>query len=152
MRELRLILRYMDRDFLFKMIFVLLLYALVPLAEIFLFLYLGDLIGNYLILVIAAVAGLAGVPIALGQIQRSLEKLREKTRAGHPPVRELVDLGEIFAAGILLITPGFITDIMGYLLLVPGIRGTVGRALARRMKRSFRDLYESLRLSAIEEQ
>ena len=146
-----MILRFMDRDFLFKMIFVLLLYSLVPLAEIFLFLYLGDLIGNYLVLAFAAVAGLAGVPIAYGQIQRALEKLRERIRAGRPHVRELVDLGGILAAGIFLITPGFITDILGYLMLVPVIRETFGRALARRMKRSFRDLYESLRLSAMEE-
>ncbi|HTP57339.1 MAG TPA: hypothetical protein VMM82_00385, partial [Spirochaetia bacterium] len=64
MRELRLLIRLIEKDYLFKLIFALLLYSLVPLAEVFFFIYLGNLIGNWLVIVLAALAGLPGVLIA----------------------------------------------------------------------------------------
>ena len=46
MTELRLLFRFLDKDFLFRLIFILLLYSIVPIAEIILFLWLGELIGQ----------------------------------------------------------------------------------------------------------
>jgi UPF0716 protein FxsA len=146
MRALRSILEFIDRDFAFKLILALLLYSLVPLGEIFLFIYIGELIGNYLVLVIAAVAGLAGVPIALHQVPRALAAFREKARKGKPPGSELAHLAGILAAGLLLITPGFVTDLLGYLLLIPGVRRALGRRLARRRAGILTGLFEYLRL------
>ena len=146
MTDVRLLLKFLDRDFLFKIILILLLYSLVPLAEIFLFLALGNLIGNYLTLVLAAVAGVAGALIALGQVQRAKAKLREKIRKGGYPGREFADLAGILAGGLLLITPGFITDLLGYAFLLPFFREALGRAIVKKLDRSFRDVYEYLRL------
>jgi UPF0716 protein FxsA len=146
MTEVRLLLTFLDRDFLFKIILILLLYSLVPLAEIFLFLALGNLIGNYLTLALAAVAGVAGALLALGQVQRTQAKLREKIRKGEYPGREFADLAGMLAGGLLLITPGFITDLFGYGLMIPFFREALGRAIVKKLDRSFRDVYEYLRL------
>ena len=146
MIEFRLILRFLDREFLVKLIFILLLYSLVPLGEIFLFLFLGDLLGNYLILAIAAVVGLIGILFAVGQIRRTLERLRGKIRQSQYPGKEFVDLVGILVSSVLLLTPGFITDFAGFLLLMPFFREALGRAIAKRMDKSFKEVYEYLRL------
>ena len=146
MTEARLLLRFLDRDILFKIILILLLYSLVPLAEIFLFLALGNLIGNYLTLALAAVAGVVGALLALGQVQRTRAKLRDKISKGEYPGREFADLAGMLAGGLLLITPGFITDLFGYALMIPFFRDAVGRAIVKKLDRSFRDVYEYLRL------
>jgi UPF0716 protein FxsA len=137
------------KDFFFKLILVLLLYSLVPLAEIFLFIYLGELIGNYLVLILAAVAGMGGSLIALGQAQAARERLRIQLKAGRYPGREFADLAGILVSGILLITPGFITDVLGYLLMIPALRNAVRALLSSKLDRSFKDIYAYLRLSSL---
>ena len=139
----------MGKDLLFKLILLLLIYSLVPLAEIFLFIYLGELIGNYLVLTLAAVAGMAGALIAGSQTRKTVERLMEKIRRGKYPGREFVDLSGIIVGGILLITPGFMTDVCGYLLLIPALRDRLGGFIARKLKRNFKELYEYLRLSSL---
>ncbi len=146
MTEFRLIFKLLDRDFLFKFIFALLLYSLVPLAEIFVFIRLGDLLGGYLVMAAAALMGLVGVLIALRQIRISLETLKEKIRGGEYPGKEFVDLLGILLGSILLLTPGFITDFFGFLLLIPPIREALGRMIARRMDVRLKEVYEYLRL------
>ncbi len=145
MSELRIVFRSPSRGLLFRLILVLLAYSLVPLGEIFLFLYIADQIGNYLILAAAALAGLPGALIALRQVPRALGSLKGKIRRGEHPGRELVDLAGILAGCVLLLTPGFATDLVGYLLLIPPLRGAAGRWLARRVEGWLRELSDSLR-------
>lgn len=146
MSEFRLVFRFLDRDFLFKLIFVLLLYSLVPLAEIFLFLYLADLIGNYLLLAVAALTGPAGALLAARQVPRVLASLKEKIRGGRYPGPEFVDLAGILAGCVLLLTPGFITDLCGFLLFIPPLREAVGKAVAGRLEGRLREVFDYLRL------
>jgi UPF0716 protein FxsA len=150
MTEFRLLFRFLDKDFLFRLIFILLLYSIVPIAEIFLFLWLGELIGNYLILAIAAVVGLLGMLFALREVRVTLERLRARIRRHEYPGSEFVDLAGILAGSILLLTPGFITDFVGFLLLIPFFRRVLGRVVTRRMDRSLHEVYEYLQLSDID--
>lgn len=149
MNERPQIINVTGKDLLFKLILVLLLYSLVPLAEIFLFIYLGELIGNYLVLTLAAVAGMGGALIAIGQARKTIERLRAKIRQGKYPGREFVDLAGIIVGGILLITPGFMTDLFGYLLMIPALRDLLGGFITRKLDRNFKELYEYLRLSSL---
>ena len=146
MTELRLLFRFLDREFLFRLLFALLLYSIVPLSEIFLFLWLGELVGNYLILAVAAVVGLVGVLIAMREVRVTLERLRARIRRNEYPGREFMDLAGILVGGLLLLTPGFITDFVGFLLFLPFFRRAVGGAITRRLDRSLREVYEYLRL------
>jgi UPF0716 protein FxsA len=149
MRETHNFIHAVGRDFFFKLILILLLYSLVPLAEIFLFIYLGELIGNYLVLILAAVAGMAGALIAFGQAQGAMERLRAQLRAGRYPGREFADLAGIIVAGVLLVTPGFITDLCGYLLMIPALRDGLRDILKVKLEKSFREIYAYLRLSSL---
>ena len=149
MKESHHFIHAVGKDFFFKLVLILLLYSLVPLAEIFLFIYLGELIGNYLVLIIAAVAGLGGALIALSQVQAARERLRVQLKAGRYPGREFADLAGILVSGILLITPGFITDLLGYLLMIPAVRDAVRGMIRNKLDRSFKDIYTYLRLSSL---
>ena len=129
---------FLDRDYLFKLILALLAYALVPLGEIFFFLFLGSLIGNYLVLVLAAVAGVVGAVAGIAQARRWAQAARKA------PVEEAAGLA---AAALLLITPGFITDVVGFLLLVPPLRAWAGRRAAALLKARAPHVYRRLGLT-----
>jgi UPF0716 protein FxsA len=149
MTPIRTLLVFFDRDFLFKLILVLLAWSLVPLGEIFLFIYLGSLIGNSLILILAAVAGAAGAFVGVLQARRAASCLRAALARGSHPGRDAVDLAGLLVSALLLITPGFVTDVAGFLLLVPSLRESLGRRIAARLKTRVRDVYDRLKLSAL---
>lgn len=146
MIEPRLLLRFLDKEFLVRLVFILLLYSLVPLGEIMLFLYLGELIGNYLVIALAAVIGLVGVLVDVAQMRSTLDRLRAKVRKGKYPGREFVDLAAMLVSSVLLLTPGFITDLVGFLLLVPALRQALGKAIAKRLDKNFKEVYAYLKL------
>jgi UPF0716 protein FxsA len=149
MKETHHFINAAGKDFFFKLILILLLYSLVPLAEIFLFIYLGELIGNYLVLVLAAVAGMGGALIAFSQAQGAMERLKAQLRAGRYPGPEFADLAGVIVSGILLITPGFITDLCGYLLMIPALRDGLRGILKSKLEKSFKEIYQYLRLSSL---
>ena len=140
------ILRFFERDFVAKLILLFLLYSLLPIGEIFLILYLGGRLGNYLTLAVAASTGLVGVLMSLVRLRETNRRLRAKIRAGEYPVGEFVELAGVLCSAVLLLTPGFGTDLLGLLLFVPPVRGAVGRALTRRFDRHLKEVYEYLRL------
>jgi UPF0716 protein FxsA len=145
MTDTRPLLRLLDRDYLFKLILFLLAYSLVPIAEIILFVYLGSLIGNYLTFAIAAVAGIGGALVMLSQARRTRERLREKIRRGADTGEDLAEAAGILLSGVLLVTPGFITDALGYVLLVPAVRAAAGRLIVRRLGPAVGDIHDYLR-------
>jgi UPF0716 protein FxsA len=149
MTPLRVMLLFFDRDFLFKLILALLAWSLVPLGEIFLFIFLASLVGNSLVLILAAVAGVIGVCAGISQARRAASRLRAALAAGTYPGRDAVDLGGLIVSALLLITPGFLTDAAGFLLLVPSLRAWVGKRMAGMLQTRMRDMYDRLKLSAL---
>ncbi|MGA2639683.1 MAG: FxsA family protein [Spirochaetia bacterium] len=145
----RLLLALFDRDYLFKLILALLAWSLVPLGEIFLFIYLGSLVGNSLVLILAAVVGPIGAFVGLFQARRAAACLRAALARGSHPGRDAVDMAGLLASALLLITPGFVTDAAGFLLLVPSLRAWLGRRIAVMLKTRVRDVYDRLKLSAL---
>jgi UPF0716 protein FxsA len=146
MQPAKAMLRLLDRTFVTKLLILGLLYSLVPLAEIFLLIYLGNLIGYYFTLALAAFAGLVGMLIALREFRKNLQALREKTRRGTVPAQEFVNLISVLAASILLLTPGFITDALGFLLFVPAVRNAWGRWVLSKTRTDLKELYEYMKL------
>jgi UPF0716 protein FxsA len=125
-------------------------YSLVPLAEVVFFIYLGNLIGSWLVLVVAALVGLPGVLIAHNQIRETLGRLRAKMRDRQYPGQEAVDFLALLVGGVFLVTPGFLTDVLGYLLFIPSVRKAVARGLARKVGDGMKDLCDYLRLRELE--
>jgi UPF0716 protein FxsA len=146
MQPSKALLRLLDRNFVTKLLFLGLLYSLIPLAEIFLLIYLGSQIGMYISLALAALAGLVGMLAALRELGKNLESLRRKSRKGLMPTQEFINLTAILAASILLLTPGFITDTLGFLLFVPAVRDAWGRWVLAKTRTDLKELYEYLKL------
>ncbi len=141
-----MVLRFFDRDFVVKLLLLLLLSSLVLLAEAFLLQYVGDHFGEYLSLAVAASTGLFGLIIALREFRVHLEQLRRKAKAGLYPSSEFASLAGVLIGACLLLLPGFITDLAGLVLFLPPARNGVGNIVARKLAVSFKEIYEYLKL------
>jgi len=96
--------------------------VLVPAAEIGVLLYSGQTIGVWPTIVMIIFTGFLGAFLAKQQGLETIRKTQEQLRRGTMPGDAILDGVSILVGGTLLLTPGFITDIMGILLLAPPTR------------------------------
>ncbi len=115
-----------------------LLFTAVPLAELLLIIEVGQVIGFWATVGVCLLTGFAGAQLARAQGLSVLQRIQRTTAEGRMPTRELLDGAMILVAGVLLVTPGYLTDAVGLLLLLPPIRallrGGLGRLVARRVR------------------
>jgi UPF0716 protein FxsA len=109
-------------------------FTLVPVAEIYLLLKVGGQIGAVKTVLIVIATGIAGAYLARMQGLQTMLKVRLSMQQGHLPTEELLDAVLIFVAGVVLLTPGFITDAAGLLLLIPETRFYAKRFIRRRLE------------------
>ena len=103
--------------------------ALLVLAELVVFVLVAAWIGvGWTILATLATSAIGWVLLAR-QGTRALADLRERARSRQPAGRELGDAGLVAAGGLLMVLPGFISDLVGLLCLLPGTRSLVRGAL-----------------------
>lgn len=115
------------------------LFLAVPLIEIALFIQVGGAIGLWPTLAIVVLTALAGTALVRSQGAQALVRLRRSFDELHDPTEPLADGAMILFSGALLLTPGFFTDTVGLLLLVPGIRKAIYDHLRKRVEvQSFR--------------
>ncbi|NMG37972.1 membrane protein FxsA [Chelativorans sp. ZYF759] len=105
----------------------------VPMAEIAVFVMVGSQIGVLATLGLVVVTAVAGAILLRVQGFGVLERIRRTLEADQIPGRELVHGVMIMIAGILLLTPGFVTDTCGFLLFVPAIRDIGWRFVRERI-------------------
>lgn len=113
---------------------LLILFILVPLAELYLFMTLGKQLGFPETLGIIIITAIIGAALTKSQGIRAMQKLQQATGEGKLPAREAFDGVMILLAGAVLITPGFLTDAVGFLLLIPPIRSLVAGYLGEKLK------------------
>jgi UPF0716 protein FxsA len=109
---------------------LLLLFIVVPAIELALLIELGARLGTLPTLGIIAVTGVIGAYLARLQGLSVIQQAREQMRRGELPAGSLADGVMILVAGALLMTPGILTDAVGFSLLVPALRRRV-KAYAR---------------------
>jgi UPF0716 protein FxsA len=107
-----------------------LLFTLVPLVDLYLLFKVGARIGAGLTFGIVVGTGALGAWLAREQGFAVLRRIQEDMTRGVPPTDALLDGALVLAGGVLLITPGFITDAAGFALLVPPVRRAVRAWLA----------------------
>ncbi|HET9105482.1 MAG TPA: FxsA family protein [Solirubrobacteraceae bacterium] len=112
--------------------FVLLL-ILWPIAELLVAIKVAEAIGVLLTILLLAAAWPLGIALVRAEGRVALRRLGAAISAGRPPGREVLDGALVLAGGALLIIPGFITDVLGLLLLLPGTRGLARRGLVRNL-------------------
>ena len=96
-----------------------LLFTLVPITELYLLVQVGEKIGTLNTIIIVILTGMIGASFAKAQGGMVLSKIKTDLAQGIMPGKDLVEGGLILAGGILLITPGIITDLFGFSLIFP---------------------------------
>lgn len=108
------------------------IFVLVPIIEIFLFIEIGGRIGalNTVLLVLATAA--IGAALLRKQGLSALQKVQQELQRGELPAISMLDAMLLFFAGALLLTPGFFTDTIGLLLMIPPLRKRIALWLLER--------------------
>ncbi len=109
------------------------LFIVVPLAELYVILKVGDVIGWAWAIALLAADSLLGSVLLRSQGRSVWRRFNAALAEGKLPHREVVDGVLVIFGGAFLITPGFLTDIVGLTLLLPPTRGIVRRVLMRRL-------------------
>ena len=115
-----------------------LLFVIVPIIEIALFIQVGGFIGLWPTLAIVVLTAFAGSILLRRQGLSTLTSLQSRMATGQDPSRDLAHGAMILVAGVVLLTPGFFTDAIGLLLMIPAVRDWVIKAGAARMAGSVR--------------
>ena len=114
---------------------LLLIFVVVPLAELYVILRVGDAIGwGWTILILAADSVLGSV-LLKSQGRAVWRRFTDAIRAGRVPHNEVIDGVLVIFGAAFLITPGFITDVLGLILLVPPTRRLMRLAARRSLER-----------------
>jgi len=104
---------------------------LLPAAELYTVVRVGEVIGGLPTAALLLAATVAGAQIVRGQGRRAGRVLHQALQQGVPPGRHLADAALLLIGGVLLLIPGFLTDLLGLVFVLPFTRPAAGRLLAR---------------------
>ncbi len=117
------------------------LFAAIPLLELYLLLAVGQRVGPAWTIALVLVTAALGAYLSKSQGLKTLERMRESLNRGVAPAGELVNGALILLAGAFLLTPGFLTDTVGFSLLIPPLRQRVIRLVQRKIEVRTRRTY-----------
>ena len=120
---------------------LLFLFIFIPIAELYLLIILGARIGFLPTIGLIVFTGILGASLARQQGLSTLAKIQNELRNGRPPTDKLIEGAMIVVGGIVLITPGILTDLFGFALMVPKFR----RSIAENLKKSFGGNFSTIR-------
>jgi UPF0716 protein FxsA len=120
---------------------LLLIFISIPLIEIALFIQIGSRIGTAATLLIVAFTAVLGATLAHREGLKVWWRIQAKLSHGLMPDDELLDGLLVLLAGAVLLTPGFLTDAIGFVLLFPGSRQPIKRWLRRRFSQRLQIRY-----------
>ncbi|WP_411727239.1 FxsA family protein [Methyloglobulus sp.] len=109
----------------FQSIFLVVL--LVPFIEIYLLLKVGGLIGAFPTIFLVVFTAVLGTWLLRQQGFATFQRLRANLEQGTIPAYEMIEGPIILVGGVLLLTPGFITDILGFACLIPQLRRKIAQ-------------------------
>ncbi len=130
---------------------LLFLFIVVPLLELALFMALADTISLPVTLAIIIITGALGAYLAKKQGSLALRNFKQALGSGQLPHVEATDGILILVAGAVLLTPGFLTDAVGFALLVPQARALVRGRLVTYMKQHIHTSVSGMPSSAVEQ-
>jgi UPF0716 protein FxsA len=116
-----------------RLLLLILLFIVVPLAELYVILQVGEAIGAVWTILLLAADSLLGSLLLRSQGRTVWRRFNSALAEGRMPHREVIDGVLIVFGGAFLITPGFLTDIVGLLLLIPPTRALIRRVAVRRL-------------------
>ena len=113
---------------------LLILFVIVPVTELYILIEVGKKIGSLTTIGIIILTGIIGAYLVKGQGFMILKKIQSDLNEGIIPGDSLIQGAIILAGGIFLLTPGFVTDIIGFIFLIPASRRIVKKYLLKWLK------------------
>lgn len=104
-------------------------FLLVPIAEIFVLIQVGQAIGPWWTVLLLVTMSVLGAWLVRREFRNTWSALRAALQSGRLPSSELADAGLVVVGGTLLLTPGFLTDVVGLAMLLPLTRPLFRRLL-----------------------
>ncbi len=119
--------------------YLILAFVITPIAELYLLIKIGALIGAFNTIMLVVLTGIAGALLARSQGLAVLNKINSDLESGSMPAEALIDGLFILVGGLLLITPGIITDVIGFIFVIPRTRAMVKKYIKNKLKTMARD-------------
>lgn len=116
-----------------------LLFTIIPALEIYLLFSIGDLIGGANTFLIIVITGVLGAALAKRQGMSVLQKVQNNLQSGKIPTSEFIHALLIFGGGVLLLTPGFLTDFLGLSMVFPLTRYMIAIFLTNIFEKSIKN-------------
>jgi len=113
---------------------LLILFVIVPVTELYILIEVGKKIGSLTTIGIIILTGIIGAYLVKSEGFMILRKIQDDLNEGIMPGDSLIQGAIILAGGILLLTPGFVTDIVGFIFLIPVSRNIVKKYLLKWLK------------------
>ncbi|RQD78707.1 FxsA family protein [Desulfonatronospira sp. MSAO_Bac3] len=108
-------------------------FVILPIVEIYVLIKIGSHIGALWTVLLVIATAFVGAFLAKMQGAYTMFRLRTNLQQGIPPTHDILDAFLIFAAGLVFLTPGFITDLMGLLVLIPQTRKIIRSWLVKKI-------------------
>lgn len=121
------------------MLRLLLLLILIPLVELLILIEIGQWIGTISTIALVLLTGIWGLWLARQQGLEAMNRARYELTQGHMPAEPLIDGIFVFLAGVLLVVPGVLTDLIAFLALVPATRKLIKRFVWRLIQKPILD-------------
>ena len=116
---------------------LILLFTVIPLIELYLLIQVGRYLGPFQTIMIVLITGIIGGLLARSQGLSVQRQIRVDLQNGIIPTDSLIDGLFILIAGAMLITPGMVTDVFGFVLMIPFFRGWLKKWVKDILKRKF---------------
>ena len=116
-----------------------LIFVVVPLLELALLIQIGQVVGFLPTMILVVITGIMGAWLARLEGLKTLWKLRDDLALGQLPGQAIVDGMSILVGATLLLTPGVITDFVGFILLLPPTRYAMQRLVKNHFKQQIKD-------------
>jgi len=120
-------------------------FVIVPIVEIYVIIQVGQVIGPWWTILLLIADSVFGAWLVKHEGRRAWTALTTALESGRMPAKELADGGLILVGGTLMVSPGFVTDVAGILLILPFTRPLARRVLTRVVTRRFLEARSSRR-------
>jgi len=146
MFEIRALIRFFDTGFILKFLITIMLISVLPIAEVYLYILLSGVLSPYIMIASLTGSSLVGLILSYGVIKSKLKKIKNLINEDEFPESDFYKLAGVFLGSVLIIVPGFIGDLLGLILFIPGISRKIGYLLTKPMGGKVKELYEYLKL------
>jgi UPF0716 protein FxsA len=112
-----------------------LLFIALPIVELALLVWLGSVLGFWPTMGLVVLTGVAGAAMARASGLKVVQQIRAEIAAGRMPVDHMMDGLLVLVGGVLLLTPGILSDLFGIALLVPSTRSLIRRVVQKKLRK-----------------